>query len=145
MRLALAALLALGLAAPAAADAPGISIQVRVKEAQGSDPVPVSGAVASGRAGEDVTIEVKECGSVAPFHAGRRQSARRFVYMALRTRRWSRSARRPSPHHPRRVIGPGVQATPPGYFAGTWRRTASVSVVRNAFTSRLRTKVATAS
>jgi len=69
MRMALAALLALAVAAPASADAPGISIQVRVKEAQGADPVPVSGAVASGRAGEDVTVEVKECGSVAPFHA----------------------------------------------------------------------------
>lgn len=63
------ALLALTLAAPAAADAPGISLQVRVKEALGFDPFPVNGAVASGRADEDVAIEVKECGSPAPFHA----------------------------------------------------------------------------
>jgi hypothetical protein len=35
---------------------------------QGNDAFQVSGGIASGRAGEDVTVEVKECGSYAPFH-----------------------------------------------------------------------------
>lgn len=56
------------LAAPAGSAAPTITITTNVREAQGSVAFPVSGAVASGRAGEDVSIEVKECGSYAPFH-----------------------------------------------------------------------------
>ena len=55
-------------AAPAASAPPTISLQTRAREVQGFDSFQVTGAVASGRAGEDVTIEAKECGSYAPFH-----------------------------------------------------------------------------
>jgi hypothetical protein len=58
----------LAVAASAVAAAPTITITTTVREAQGSSAFPVSGAVANGRAGEDVTVEVKECGSYAPFH-----------------------------------------------------------------------------
>jgi hypothetical protein len=64
----LVAMLALGFAAPAASAPPGIVIQSPIKEVQGFDAFDVFGAVASGRAGENVTVEIKECGSVAPFH-----------------------------------------------------------------------------
>ena len=58
----------LAVAAPAASAPPTITITTTVRDAQGSAAFPVSGAVASGRAGEDVSIEAKECGSYAPFH-----------------------------------------------------------------------------
>jgi hypothetical protein len=58
----------LGLAAPATSAAPTITITTTIREVQGSLAFPVSGAVASGRANEDVSVEVKECGSYAPFH-----------------------------------------------------------------------------
>lgn len=59
---------AFAVAAPAASAPPTISLQTRAQEVQGFDSFQVTGAVASGRAGEDVTIEAKECGSYAPFH-----------------------------------------------------------------------------
>ena len=59
---------ALSLAAPAAAAAPTITITTNLREVQGNQTFQVSGGVASGRAGEDVVVEVKECGSYAPFH-----------------------------------------------------------------------------
>jgi hypothetical protein len=58
----------LAVAAPAVAAAPTITITTTVREAQGSSAFPVSGAVASGRSGEKVSIEVKDCGSYVPFH-----------------------------------------------------------------------------
>jgi hypothetical protein len=64
----LVAMLALAFAAPVASAPPGIVIQSHIKEVQGFDAFDVFGAVASGRAGEDVTVAIKECGSVAPFH-----------------------------------------------------------------------------
>jgi hypothetical protein len=63
------ALAASGVAVSAAPTISTISITTNQREVQGLAPFQVSGAVASGRPGEDVTIEVKECGSYAPFHA----------------------------------------------------------------------------
>jgi hypothetical protein len=56
-------------AAPAASAPPGIVVRTTVQEVQGNQAFPVTGAVASGRSGEDVTIEIHECNSPAPFHA----------------------------------------------------------------------------
>ena len=55
-------------AAPGASAPPTITITTNTREAQGFSSFQVSGGVASGRAGEDVTVEVKDCGSYAPFH-----------------------------------------------------------------------------
>ena len=55
-------------AAPAASAPPTITIASNQREVQGSSAFQVTGAVASGRAGEDVSIEIKDCGSYAPFH-----------------------------------------------------------------------------
>jgi hypothetical protein len=60
--------LALAFATPVASAPPTISITSAVREVQGFDAFQLSGAVASGRAGEDVSIEAKECGNYAPFH-----------------------------------------------------------------------------
>jgi len=60
--------LALVFAASVASAPPTVSIQTQVKEAQAFQVFDVSGAVAGGRGGEDVKVEVKECGSYAPFH-----------------------------------------------------------------------------
>jgi hypothetical protein len=58
----------LALATPVAAATPTITITTTQHEVNGSDSFQVGGAVASGRGGEDVTVEAKECGSYAPFH-----------------------------------------------------------------------------
>jgi hypothetical protein len=55
-------------ATPAGSAPPTISIQTRAKVVQGFDSFEVFGGVASGRGGEDVVVEIKECGSYAPFH-----------------------------------------------------------------------------
>jgi len=55
-------------AAPAASAPPTITLTAKIREVQGNEQFPVSGGVASGRTGEDVTIEAKECDSAAPFH-----------------------------------------------------------------------------
>jgi hypothetical protein len=68
MRGLLVAAAMLAVAAPAASAPPSITITTTVREVQGSLAFPVSGAVASARAGEDVSIEVKDCGSYVPFH-----------------------------------------------------------------------------
>ena len=59
---------ALAFATPAASAPPTITITTNQREVQGFSSFQVSGGVASGRAGEDVTVEVKDCGSYAPFH-----------------------------------------------------------------------------
>jgi len=64
----LAGALVFAFAAPAASAPPTITISANQREVQGNDAFQVSGGVASGRAGEDVLIEAKECGSYAPFH-----------------------------------------------------------------------------
>jgi hypothetical protein len=58
----------LALAGPASAAAPTITIATSQREVHGLDAFQVSGGIASGRAGEDVKVEAKECGSYAPFH-----------------------------------------------------------------------------
>lgn len=55
-------------ATPADAAGPTITIATSQREVQGFASFEVSGGVASGRAGEDVIVEAKECGSYAPFH-----------------------------------------------------------------------------
>jgi hypothetical protein len=57
------------IAAPAASAPPGIVLRTTAREAQGNQAFAVTGAVASGRSGEDITIEIHECSSPAPFHA----------------------------------------------------------------------------
>jgi len=64
----LAGALVFACAAPAASAPPTITITTNQRQVLGNDAFQVSGGVASGRAGEDVLIEAKECGSYAPFH-----------------------------------------------------------------------------
>ena len=56
------------LASPAHAAAPTISIQSAVKEIAAFQVFDVSGFVAGAHPGEGVKVEIKECGSYAPFH-----------------------------------------------------------------------------
>jgi hypothetical protein len=64
----LAGALVFAFAAPAASAPPTITISTNQREVQGNDIFQLTGGVASTRAGEDVLIEAKECGSYAPFH-----------------------------------------------------------------------------
>jgi hypothetical protein len=64
----LAGALVFACATPAASAPPTITITATQREVQGNAAFQVSGGVASGRAGEDVLVEAKECGSYAPFH-----------------------------------------------------------------------------